>query len=114
MMRNLLYATGSMVGAVGLIVLFFRFAFPLFGKMVSGPYLASTLGDAHAAPESAMSPRCGECGIVETALRPSGKALFGATVYDVVADGGFIDKGEKVVVSEVAGGRIVVTREQAS
>ncbi len=114
MMKNMLYATGSLVGAVGLVVLFFRFAFPLLGKVVSGPYLASSLSDAHAAAQSAGSLRCGEWGVVETALRPSGKALFGDTVYDVVADGVFVDKGEKVVVSEVSGGRIVVTREQTS
>ena len=112
LVRNMMYASGSLVGAVTLIVLFFRFVFPRFGKMVSGPYLASTLSDAHAAPENVSSLKCGATGVVETALRPSGKAQFGDTIYDVVADGVFIDKGDTVMVSEISGGRIVVTKEQ--
>jgi membrane-bound ClpP family serine protease len=79
--------------------------------MVSGPYLAATLGDAHAAAETGPSLQCGDRGTVVTALRPIGKAQFDETVYDVVADGVFIDKGETVTVSDITGGRILVVKE---
>ena len=114
LIKNLLYASASLVGAAGMIILFFRFAFPRLGRMVSGPYLTTTLGDAHAAPEQTKEVplRPGDRGVVVTPLRPSGKVEFGEEIYDVVADGVFIEKSEPVIVSEISGGRIVVVRER--
>jgi membrane-bound serine protease (ClpP class) len=112
LVRNLMYASGSLVGAVGLIVLFFRFVFPRLGAVVSGPYLNATLSGVHTAPENDEHLKAGDCGVVVTALRPSGKAKFGESVFDVVAEGVFVEKGETVIVSEVNGNRIVVGTER--
>ncbi|MBN1577605.1 MAG: ATP-dependent Clp protease proteolytic subunit [Chitinispirillaceae bacterium] len=113
LIRNLIYASGSLVGAIVIIVLFFRYAFPRLGAVVSGPYLNATLRDAHAASGSEQQLHTGDRGVVVTALRPSGKAQINKVVYDVVAESMFIEKGEPVVVSEIAGNRIVVVKEPA-
>ena len=55
----------------------------------------------------------GGTGVASTRLMPSGKAKIDGRVYDVISDGEVIDKGEAIVVIEVAGNRIVVERSQA-
>lgn len=45
-----------------------------------------------------------------TTLRPAGKARFGEQVFDVQSQGDFVDPGQKVIVTEVTGNRIVVRR----
>ena len=51
----------------------------------------------------------GHEGKAESTLRPAGKASFGDKFIDVVSDGGFIDPDTAVVVTRVAGKRVVVT-----
>jgi membrane-bound serine protease (ClpP class) len=54
----------------------------------------------------------GKAGVVETALRPAGKVILDSgELLDVVADGEFIERGERVVVQEYTSTRIVVARE---
>lgn len=50
----------------------------------------------------------GDVGVASTMLRPGGKAQFGDSVFDVVADGVFIQPGIMVKVTEMQGTRIVV------
>lgn len=50
----------------------------------------------------------GQEGIAETDLRPSGKALIGNRLVDVVADASFLEKGTKVRITDREGSRIVV------
>ena len=52
----------------------------------------------------------GRHGVTETMLRPAGKASIGGKRIDVVTDGGFLEAGERIVVAEVDGPRIVVRR----
>lgn len=100
----------SMFGSVILIVLFFRYLFPRMSKMIPGPYLFATLAESHVTSASSLDISVGERGVVAKILRPSGSAKFGDTVYDVVTDGEFIEKGESVVVTEISGNRIVVIK----
>lgn len=53
-------------------------------------------------------------GITTTQLIPCGKARFGNRLVDVIADGELIERGRKVVVTEIQGYRVVVrpTEEQ--
>jgi len=51
----------------------------------------------------------GDWGVAHTALRPAGKARFGAVIVDVVADNIFVDARKQIRVTEVQGNRIVVT-----
>lgn len=50
----------------------------------------------------------GDEGIADSALRPSGRVLFGDDYRDVVTDGSFVDKGARVRVVKVAGTHITV------
>jgi hypothetical protein len=53
----------------------------------------------------------GKTGTAQTPLRPAGKVLLeNGKLLDVVADGGFIERGEKVVVRACTSTRIVVSR----
>jgi len=47
-------------------------------------------------------------GVARTSLRPSGKVEIDGNIWDVVADGAFIENGKKVKVIYVEGSRIVV------
>jgi membrane-bound serine protease (ClpP class) len=47
-------------------------------------------------------------GRAETHLRPSGKGRFEEQVLDIVTEGGFVDKGERIEIRRVEGNRIVV------
>jgi membrane-bound serine protease (ClpP class) len=50
----------------------------------------------------------GATGVTASALRPSGKAMFGDKYVDVVSDGAYIDHGTPVEVIRIAGNRIIV------
>lgn len=52
----------------------------------------------------------GKEGVVTAELRPSGKVEIDGKVYDVVSTGAYIEEGERVVVAEAVGMRIVVHR----
>jgi len=52
----------------------------------------------------------GRTGVVVTPLMPSGKARIGGKVYDVIADGQAIEKGEKIEVTEAVANRVVVRK----
>jgi membrane-bound serine protease (ClpP class) len=52
----------------------------------------------------------GSTGTALSTLRPAGTVLIDGKRYDVVSDGDFIEKGATVKVSEVVGGKIVVSR----
>ncbi|MCD5414861.1 MAG: ATP-dependent Clp protease proteolytic subunit [Clostridiales bacterium] len=49
-------------------------------------------------------------GIVKSYLRPAGKVEIEGAVYDVIADGDFIEKGKEIKVIKVEGRKIVVTK----
>ena len=50
----------------------------------------------------------GQVGEALTTLRPAGRAQFGEQVIDVVSEGDYIERGERVEVLKVAGNRVVV------
>ncbi len=57
---------------------------------------------------SELEEYVGKRGVAVTILRPAGIALIEGKRVNVVTDGEFIEKDERVKVSEVEGGRIVV------
>jgi membrane-bound serine protease (ClpP class) len=80
---------------------------PYFSKIVpANPTAESvTVGD----PYGGMA-RIGDIGQAVADLRPAGKARFGSTLVDVVSDGEYIESGERIVVSDHRGNRVVVRR----
>ena len=49
----------------------------------------------------------GKRGIVVTELRPSGSALIADKLVDVISEGAFLTKGEKIIVVAVNGNRVL-------
>lgn len=101
----------------------------IFGGFILSLYLGRKLFTAHSGPfknlalntvqdvkegylnvDSSFIALKGKNGIAQTVLRPSGKVLIEGEVYDAVAEGGFIDKGEEVVVAKVGTAQLYVDR----
>ncbi len=55
----------------------------------------------------------GKTGTAQTVLRPGGKVLIEGEVYDAVTEGGFIDRGEKIVVEKVGTSQLYVERPES-
>ncbi len=66
-------------------------------------------GDGYA-PSGTGSALLGKKGIAISDLRPAGKADIDGLRVDVVSEGGYIEKGSEVEVTEVYGARVVVRR----
>lgn len=60
--------------------------------------------------ETGMLVLKGKTGIAKTVLRPSGKVLIDKETYDAVAENGYIEKGEQVVVTRVEATQIYVEK----
>jgi len=71
-----------------------------------GPFLNPSLLTSGTAVAGVVD--IGAQGVSATALRPSGKAVFGDQYLDVVSDGAYIDHGTPVEVIRVAGNRVIV------
>lgn len=54
----------------------------------------------------------GKLGVAVTDLRPSGKVNVDGSIYDVIADGFFIKKGEGVKITAAEGVKITVSRAE--
>ena len=50
----------------------------------------------------------GKTGIAQTVLRPGGKVLIDGEIYDAVAENGFIDKGENILVRKIEATQLYV------
>lgn len=101
----------------------------IFGGFILSLYLGRKLFTAHSGPfknlalntvqdvkegylnvDSSFIALKGKNGTAQTVLRPSGKVLIEGEVYDAVTEGGFIDKGEEVVVVKVGTAQLYVDR----
>jgi membrane-bound serine protease (ClpP class) len=108
--RNLLMVLLSLCGSLILLLLFFRYAFPRLGRVVSGPYLAETLASSRLDSDQPPAVSVGDHGVVVNPLRPSGKVRIGEEVFDVTTEGGYYDAGTPVTVTRVQGNRVVVEK----
>lgn len=73
--------------------------------------LASTTGTSFGyTSASTIEDLIGMEGVAISTLRPAGTALIDSRRVDVVSDGDFIEKGEKIKVVSSVGSRVVVTK----
>jgi len=74
--------------------------------------LAATLGaaDGYTTATAQAELPLGAPGVAETVLRPAGKGRFADRLVDVVTEGDFIAKGERIKIVAVLGSRVVVSR----
>ena len=78
-----------------------------FNKLV----LANTTGTSFGyTSATTVDDLIGLEGVALSTLRPSGTVLVGSRRIDVVSDGGFIEKGEKVKVITSVGSRVMVSK----
>ncbi len=69
--------------------------------------------DGYLNVESSFIALKGKTGTAQTILRPGGKVLIDGEVYDAVTEGGFIERGEKIVVIKVGTAQLYVDRIEA-
>ena len=60
--------------------------------------------------EELLSELTGKIGVADSTLRPSGRAVFDGKVYNVEADGEYVEVGRGIIVTRVRGNRIIVRR----
>lgn len=57
--------------------------------------------------------KIGDAGEVVSRLRPTGKAMFGEAIVDVLCEGEFLDKGTKVEIISITGNRVIVRTKKS-
>jgi membrane-bound serine protease (ClpP class) len=110
LMHNTIVVLGSFTAAFFIGLFLLRFVLPYLSKGREGPFLTSTLKDAHADSSETGRVKPGDRGIALTFLRPAGKADINQDLFDVVSESEFIEQGTAIVVSAVKGNRIIVSR----
>jgi membrane-bound ClpP family serine protease len=100
-------------GVAAVVAAFFMNRFlphaPMFNRMLLAPPSGEELTDISRREALAeFDHLVGTQGTAATPLYPSGKALFGDQLVDVIADGEFINRGDKVVVIETRSNRVLV------
>jgi len=103
-----LYAHGILIGSIVFSVLFVR----ILAK--SGAWKRLVLETEQKREQGFESQDASERellskeGVALSILRPAGVALVEGKKYDVVSEGGFIDKNTRIKIVQVEGNRIVV------
>jgi membrane-bound serine protease (ClpP class) len=108
--RNMTLVLGSLVFALLSSFLLLRLL-PRIGKAADGFYLGTTLASSRLESKESLKVKAGDHGRALTDLRPSGKAVFGETLCDVVSQGEFVAKDTPLTIVQVSGNRIVVQAE---
>ncbi len=118
-MSSLGSLAGAMVTVIAVAAVLNRFlpTIPFLNRLIltppgyapaeaDGPILRTSLLAGHASQPTPVD--VGATGVTASALRPSGKAMFGDKYLDVVSDGAYIDHGTAIEVIRIAGNRIIV------
>ncbi|MBI2826193.1 MAG: hypothetical protein HYX69_16050 [Planctomycetia bacterium] len=109
--NSLLLLTSAGVGVAGLAVLINRYLphAPMFNRLMLQPPTAEEVSVISQREAVAQLDHLLGCrGTTATPLLPSGKALFGDHMVDVIADGEVIERNQPVRVVEVRGNRVLV------
>jgi membrane-bound serine protease (ClpP class) len=89
-------------------------SFGLAFKLLPRSPLAHTRSEVESAtyrPVEPLEGLAGRTGVAFTDLRPGGTAMVDERKVDVVAEGGYIEKGTRLKVLRVEGTKVVVTKE---
>jgi len=115
LVHNIIMVLGSFLFSFFLALVVLRYILPKVSSFSKeGPYLTTTLKDSHADSRQVALVKKGDRGVARTPLRPAGRVSIGGELVDVVADNEFIDKGEDVIISEIKGNRIIVSRQRGT
>jgi membrane-bound serine protease (ClpP class) len=108
MIQNAINVLGSAVLAWILSIFLFRIIVPKTANVIDGPYLKTTLANTYSTDPSAVALNIGDQGIAQTVLRPSGKMVMNRNIYDVMSQGEFIPKENRIQVIDIKGSKIIV------
>ncbi len=111
LINNVLMILFSLAGALFVSFSFVLLVLPRLGKVFKGPYLSETLATSHADSTEIRDIAIGAKGVALSLLRPAGKARVDNRVFDVTADGSFIEKDAAVRVTFVSKNKITVTKD---
>jgi membrane-bound ClpP family serine protease len=107
---QLAYNLAVIVAALIIVTLLARYVSPRLLKRSRIVLEGDQQGNV-AGPEVNTLPIAGSEGEAFTSLRPGGKVLIQNHLYDALTEGGFIEQGEKVVVSKIQGSAIIVAKK---
>ena len=112
MMWSMFRVMMGLLGSLVLFLIFIRFLprVPFLGRNVLHAELASE-GGAVAPSHGMTGDLIGKTGKALMPLRPAGRVEIDGLVLDVVADGGFVEAGDDVIVMAVEGIQIVVEKK---
>jgi len=104
-----LVGSGVMVGIFGLVLRQYLPHSRFFNKMMLHPPTAEELAQTTSTGSSHQTETLvGKRGQAITHLVPSGKIRVGERIFDVMAEGEFIDSGAPIEIIEALGNRIIV------
>ncbi len=84
----------------------------------SGPFKNMSLhavqntGEGYISVEPSFLLLKGRSGTAQTVLRPGGKVLIDNEIFDAVAESGFIDRGERIVVKRIGTSQLYVEKTE--
>ena len=99
----------GLIGSTLLMLLMMRFFsdLPVFNRLV----MSKELNTGDSMDDGGISgEHLGLQGMTITGLRPAGKGEFDGKILDITAESGYIDSGEKVIVTDEDGVRILVEK----
>jgi membrane-bound serine protease (ClpP class) len=124
--RNIMVVAVGIIAAIAGIAVITLFGprLRIFDRLTLTTAITGTAGEAAIAEEArdsgdaggevggteAAHRLTGMTGAAATTLRPSGKASINGALYQVEADGAFIEQGSPVKVTRVQGSRIIVKK----
>lgn len=113
---EVLVAMAAVVGGAAVLARYFP-SLPLLNRLVLKAEPWTGVEDVEAKPSlddyDSLAFLVGETGRTTTVLRPTGKARFGERLFDVTADGFYIEPDSLVEVVDVQGSRVIVKRVDA-
>ncbi|MEC7839392.1 MAG: NfeD family protein [Chlamydiota bacterium] len=111
---RLAWFSGTIVVAFGVIAILAQYVTPSLAGLnrfvLSGHEQSADEGFI-AGDNPYTLPQPGEKGVVIATLRPAGKVEINQRIYDAVTAGGYIEKGEGILIEKLDGSVIVVSRD---
>lgn len=109
MQRAIVQLSFTLLAAIAIFAMLFRFL-PKSDHFRKLTLEASNASGAGFVSSTNYAGLAGSAGESVTPLRPAGVVMINGQKYDVITDGDFIPKGERITVAQVEGSKIIVKR----
>ena len=108
LMKNISLVSGSFLFAFLISLFLIRFVLPGISKVFNGPYLETNLKNSHVDTIADLPIKPGDTGVAYTFLRPSGKIMINDKKIDAIAQGEFIEQGNRIIIDKIDQNRVIV------